>query len=469
MSLIATFQDRWRQRKISAQDWLWEFLTTIAEYNERINAVLELNPHVLAEARRADKIARYQHGGLLAGVPVLVKDNIAVDGDMHTTAGSLSLKDNYALRDAFVIKQIRGAGGMILGKTNLTEWANFMSDHMPNGYSSHGGQVMNPYGPGIFDVGGSSSGSGAAIAAGFAPVALGTETSGSILSPSSQNSLVGIKPTIGLVSRSGIVPIAYSQDTAGPMATTVTDAAILLTVIQGFDPEDPVTALAPGFPDYRRDLIADGLQKRRLGVPRQRYLDQATDEERAIFDQTLEVLRNAGAEIVDPANIETANENWTYDVLLYEFPAALNAYLNKWTSNGPKTLKDVIDFNNAHSQDALRYGQSVLMESYATQGRLTDARYLMARRRDLEWSQRQGIDKTLEDYRLDALIFMNNRGADIAARAGYPSITVPMGYTQAGKPLGLTFTAGAFQESLLIQLAYAFEQATKVRKAPVLK
>ncbi|WP_053960859.1 amidase family protein [Sulfobacillus thermosulfidooxidans] len=468
MSLITTFQDRWRQRKTSAQEWLWEFLTTIAEHNERINAVLELNPHVFAEADRADRIARYQPGGLLAGVPVLVKDNIAVGGDMHTTAGSLSLKDNYAVRDAFVIKQIRGAGGMILGKTNLTEWANFMSDHMPNGYSSYGGQVMNPYGPGIFDVGGSSSGSGAAIAAGFAPVALGTETSGSILSPSSQNSLVGIKPTIGLVSRSGIVPIAYSQDTAGPMATTVTDAAILLTVIQGFDPEDPVTALAPGFPDYRRDLIADGLKKRRLGVPRQRYLDQASDEELAIFNHALNILRDAGADIVDPADIETANENWTYDVLLYEFPAALNAYLNKWTSKGPKTLKDVIDFNNAHSQEALRYGQSVLMESFATQGRLTDARYLMARQRDLKWSQRQGIDKTLEDYRLDALVFINNRGADIAARAGYPSITVPMGYTQTGKPLGLTFTAGAFQESLLIQLAFAFEQATKLRKAPVL-
>ncbi|HBQ96324.1 MAG TPA: amidase [Sulfobacillus sp.] len=468
MSMIRTFHERWRRHTGEAGEWLWSFLTRIAEYNVRINAVAELNPHALNEAESMDRCFRgHEPPGLLSGVPVLVKDNIAVAGPLHTTAGSLALKDNYAHSDAFVVRQIRRAGGIILGKSHLTEWANFMSDHMTNGYSSYGGQVMNPYGPGVFDVGGSSSGSGAGVAAGFAPVALGTETSGSILSPCSQNSVVGIKPTVGLVSRSGIVPISYSQDTAGPVAASVEDAAILLTVIQGYDPDDPATALAPGYPDYRNDLVAGGLKSRRLGVPRRRYLDDTDGEECALMEQALSMMSDLGVDIVDPADIDTAEENWTYDVLLYEFSGALNAYLCEWTSQGPKTLQEVIEFNNAHSQEMLRYGQSILMEAYSTRGRLTDRRYLLGRQNDLLWSRNRGIDKTLATHNLDALLFVGSSGADIAARAGYPSVSVPLGYTPVGKPVGLTFTAGAFQESLLIQMAFAWEQATKFRKPPV--
>ena len=468
MSLIRAFHERWVHHRGESGEWLWVFLSQIATFNSRINAVAELNPNALFEAEGMDSLSESDPDAILKGVPVLIKDNIAVAGFLHTTAGSLALKDNYASADAFVVKQIRKRGGIILGKSHLTEWANFMSDHMVNGYSSYGGQVLNPYGPGIFDVGGSSSGSGAGVAAGFAPVALGTETSGSILSPSGRNSVVGIKPTVGLVSRSGIVPISFSQDTAGPMASSVSDAAILLTAIQGYDPDDPATRMAPGYPDYRHDLVKDGLKNRRIGVPRYHYLDHTEDEDLYLLEMALSRMSTLGARIVDPADIHVAKENWTYDVLLYEFPVTLNAYLRQWTSQGPRTLQEVIEFNNAHSQEMLLYGQSVLMEAYSTRGRLTDRRYLLARRQDVMWSRTQGIDRTLQTHQLDALVFLGSSGADIAARAGYPSITVPLGYTRLGKPVGLTFTAGAFQESLLIQMAFAFEQATQFFRPPAM-
>ncbi len=466
MSVIQEFHERRLTGRESAEAWMWTFLEAIAAQNATINAIKELNPHALAEARAWDRTGGSRNDGLLAGVPVLIKDNIAVASDMHTSGGSLALSDAYAKADAFVVSKLRNAGAIILGKANLTEWANFMADHMPNGYSAAGGQVLNPYGPGVLDVGGSSSGSGAAVAAGMAPVAIGTETSGSILSPSSQNSLVGIKPTVGLISRSGIIPIAYSQDTAGPMAPTVADAAILLAALQGYDPSDPQTASAPAYPDYLQDLNAHGLQHARIGVPRATYWDGVADEEQKLFHDSLDLMRRHGAVVVDPADIETAGNDWTYDVLLYEFRMSVNAFLAKWIDSGPRTLQAVIDFNSSHQTKALKYGQAVLIESEATGGRLADSRYLEARRNDLRWSRQEGIDRTLERYQLDALVFLGAKGADIAARAGYPSVTVPMGYTGQGRPLAVTFTGAAFQESRLIRLAYAFETAARARRNP---
>lgn len=468
-SRVSAIQEFWQRRHKgleTAEEWVWTCLTAIASHNARLNAIKELNPYAMGLAQTADRTYGQGAVGPLHGVPIVVKDNVAVQSDMHTTAGSLALAEAYATGEAFIVRKLRAAGAIILGKTNLTEWANFMADHMPNGYSALGGQVLNPYGPGVFDVGGSSSGSGAAVAAGMAPVAIGTETSGSILSPSSQNSLVGIKPTVGLVSRSGIIPIAYSQDTAGPMAKTVADAALVLSVLQGYDSADPVTAMAPGYPDYVRDLDPQGLRQVRIGVPRHIYWDDTTDEERALFEQALDLMRRHGATIIDPADIDTAGADWTYDVLLYEFRVAVNAYLAQWLQGAPRTLQEVIAFNSSHPAKALKYGQAVLIESEGTQGRLTDARYLRGRHQDLIWSRQEGIDRTLARHDLDALVFLGAKGADIAARAGYPSVTVPLGYTREGRPLAMTFTGSAFQEARLIRMAFAFEQASQARRDP---
>ncbi len=460
------FQKRRQAGQESAESWLWAHLHRIASANATVQAVKELNPQAEALARESDRAYDPHSAGILHGVPVLVKDNIAVAGAMHTTAGAQALAGAYALSDAFIVQRLRAAGAIVLGKTNMTEWANFMSDHMPNGFSAGGAQVMNPYGPDTWDVGGSSSGSGAALAAEMAPLAVGTETSGSILSPATQNSLVGIKPTVGLLSRTGIVPIAHSQDTAGPMARTVADAAILLSLLQGYDPADPVTGSAPRTGDYLADLVPGGLKNRRLGVPREGYVDGLTDEELALFEAGLKILRDQGAFVEDPADIATVAQAWTYDVMLYEFHGGVNAFLAQKLMGAPRSLREVIAYNTEHGSRAMPYGQDVLLESEKLQGRLTDARYLQARWQDLQWSRGGGIDKTMEQHRLDALVFFGSQGADIAARAGYPSITVPLGYTKMGKPVGLTFTSGAFQESLLIRLAYGFEQATHARRSP---
>ncbi|MGV3487921.1 MAG: amidase family protein [Tuberibacillus sp.] len=449
------------------------YLEQIARFNETVNAVLEVNPDAefiaaVLDAERKQKGPR----GPLHGIPVLIKDNIDTGDHMHTSAGSIALKDSYADQDAFVAKKLREAGAIILGKANMTEWANFMSDHMPSGYSSRGGQVQNPYGPGRFDVGGSSSGSGAAVAANFAAVAIGTETSGSILNPASQNNIVGIKPTIGLVSRSGIIPIAHSQDTAGPLARTVSDAAILLNAIVGEDADDPVTGLAAyhAEKDYTDFLRPEGLKGKRIGVPRSRFYDELPEDVLKKMNEAFAVMRELGAEIVDPVEIPAADAEENIDVLIYEFKLDLNAYLRKLAPHVPvHSLKDLVAFNGAHADQALRYGQSLLEASEKTSGTLADREYIHARLNDLDYSQKDGINKVMEEYNLDAIAFYSSWGAGIAAKAGYPSICVPAGFTSEGEPVGLSLTARAFEEGKLIEMGYSFEQATKFRKAPNLK
>ncbi|HEU4965242.1 MAG TPA: amidase [Bacilli bacterium] len=470
---VDDMQQAMAEGKLTSRQLVLFYLDRIARYDSdgpQLNAVIEVNPDAvfLAEASDLERQTQGQRGPL-HGIPVLIKDNIDTGDHMHTTAGSVTLANHYAARDSFVAAQLRAAGAIILGKTNLTEWANFMTNGMPNGYSSRGGQTLNPYGPGEFDTGGSSAGSGAAIAANLAAIAVGTETSGSILSPASCNSLVGIKPTVGLVSRTGIIPIAHSQDTAGPMARTVKDAALLLNVLKGEDVRDAATWVGSrqAEDDYTSFLDADGLQGARIGYDKA-YWEHMNDGQRAILEAAIEKLQEAGAEVFE-VTIPTVEEvSGGYEVLIYEFKSALNAYLATCGPDVPvHSLRDVIDYNHKHHEKALKYGQTLLIESERTSGTLTDAKYLNARLRDLQLSQTEGIDKTMAEHRLDALLSPANFAAGIAAKAGYPSITVPGGYTaEEGTPFGVTFTGTAYSEGALIRLAYAFEQATKHRVAP---
>ncbi|HWI60900.1 MAG TPA: amidase [Symbiobacteriaceae bacterium] len=449
-----------------------ERIATIDKQGPALNAVLEINPEALFIARALDQERRKTGPrGPLHGIPVLLKDNIDTGDKLHTSAGSLALATSYAPRDAFVAAQLRKAGAVILGKANMTEFANFMTEGMPSGYSSRGGQVINPYVRSLTPSG-SSSGSAVAVAAGLCAVAVGTETSGSILSPAVNNSVVGIKPTVGLVSRTGIIPIAVSQDTAGPMARTVADAAALLGAMTGIDPADPATAVGAGrtHRDYTRFLDAGALRGARLGVPGG-YLDsRLPDEEKRIFTAALEVLRAQGAELVESTELMVLGaRGWRSKVLVYEFKPSLNAYLAALGPGAPvRSLREIINFNNQHPEATLKYGQTLLAASEETSGTLTEPEYIQSRLEDLRRAGTEGIDAAIERDRLDALVFPGPWGCWIGARAGYPSVTVPAGYMAGGEPMGVTFTGRAWTEPVLIGLAYAYEQATHHRVAPQL-
>lgn len=452
-------------------------LEYIAKHNHRginVNAVIEVNPEALqiAETLDAERKLRGMRGPL-HGIPVLLKDNIETADLMHTSAGSLALADHYASEDATIVHKLRQAGAVIIGKANMTEWANFMSMSMENGYSSRGGQVLNPYGS-TFDVGGSSSGSAAGVAAHFAILAVGTETSGSILSPSSQNNVVGIKPTVGLVSRAGIIPLSHSQDTAGPISRTVTDAAILLGALTGQDDKDPITHTSRerSFQDFTTYLNPYALHGARIGVCRVNYLNGLPEGQKAVMEKAIEDMKEAGATIVELESISPMemDAKWDYNVLLYEFKSDLNAYLNKLHPSLPAhSLADVIRFNEDHEEKALKYGQDILIQAEETSGTMTEPAYLESRLRDLQLSRTRGIDVVMEEHQLSALLFPNSNGAGIPAKAGYPSITVPGGFTSDGQPVGVTFTGQAYTESTLIALGYAYEQLTKHRKSPDMK
>ncbi|MEK3856017.1 amidase family protein [Cytobacillus sp. FSL H8-0458] len=470
---IDEMQKKMQSGEITSKELVLMYMNRIGQLDKNIHSVLELNPDALHIAAALDA-EREKKGprSPLHGIPILLKDNIDTGDKMQTTAGSLALKGHYAQSDSFVASQLRKAGAVIIGKTNMTEWANFMTEGMPSGYSSRGGQTLNPYGPGKFDVGGSSAGSGAAIAANFAAAAIGTETSGSILSPASQNSLVGIKPTVGLVSRTGIIPIAHSQDTAGPMARTVKDAALLLNVLAVSDENDPVTLTNQDLQgkDFTAFLDENGLQGARIGIARETYFDYLSSEKLAIMNQAVARLNELGAEVVDEVVIPSTKTEWSYDVLTYEFKADVNAYLRTVAPHlHIRTLSDVIEFNEKNSEKCLKYGQSILIEAEQTSGDLTEMSYISALEKDIYFSGERGIDYVMQEHNLDAIVFPNNFGAGIPAKAGYPSITVPAGYTPEGEPVGITFTGLAYSEPLLIKLAYAFEQAARHRKAPELE
>jgi amidase len=447
-----------------------------------LNSVIELNPDAVSiadslDAERKAKGAR----GPLHGIPVLIKDNIDTADKMRTSAGSLALAESVAPRDSGVAKRLRDAGAVILGKTNLSEWANFRSSHSSSGWSGRGGLTHNPY---ALDRNacGSSSGTGAAISASLAAVGVGTETDGSIVCPSNANGLVGIKPTVGLVSRAGIIPISSSQDTAGPMCRTVADAAALLGALAGEDRRDTATAGAKVAPDYTALLDAAGLKGARIGVAR--GLLRPAPAVAGIFEEALAALKSAGATLVDPVEFMTLEQmgNAETVVLNTEFKVGINAYLSSLGGGAPyKTLADLIRFNEEHRDREMPYfGQETFIASEKTTG-LASRAYLAARAKCIRLTRTQGIDAILARHRLDAFVAPTGGPAwttdlingdhftgdtsTLAAVAGYPSVTVPAGWVH-GLPVGLSFTAGPWQEGKLVRYAYAFEQATNARKPP---
>jgi len=461
------------------------YLDRIRALDGSLKSVIEVNPDAAAAAAALDA-ERGSKGprGPLHGIPVLIKDNIATADRMATTAGSLALVGAVAPRDSSVATRLRAAGAVIIGKTNLSEWANFRSSKSSSGWSGRGGQCRNPYALDRTPCG-SSSGTGAAVAANLAVVGVGTETDGSIVCPSGANSLVGIKPTVGLVSRSGIVPISHTQDTAGPMARTVADAAALLSAIAGVDPADAATAESRGkaASDYTQFLDPHGLNGARIGVARAKFFGYSPETDELIED-ALREMKRAGAVLVDPADIPHAGEfdDAEFEVLLYEFKADLNAYLAEWAPGAAvRTLSDVIAFNEKNRDRELQYFRQDVMEKAEKKGPLTEAAYRKALKRCRELSRTKGLDAVMTRLRLDAIVAPTGAppwtidlvdgdhflGASStpAAVAGYPSVTVPAGYV-FGLPVGVTFIGKAWSEGTLIRLAYSFEQSTKRRRAP---
>ena len=454
-------------------------IDAIDKNGPKINAVIELNKSALDMADNMDKERKAgKLRGPLHGIPVLIKDNIDTGDNMHTTAGSLALSDNFARQDAFIIHKLRQAGAVLLGKTNLSEWANFRSSRSTSGWSSRGLQTKCPY---VLDrnPSGSSAGSGAAAAANLCTIAIGTETDGSIVSPSSVNGLVGIKPTVGLWSRSGIIPISKTQDTAGPMARTVRDAAILLGALAGTDAADDATLKSKPEKDYTKYLDANGLKGKRLGLVKIEHLASSTDK---LFKTAIETLKKQGAEIVEvdlDARLKPI-EGAEFTVLVYEFKDGLNRYLSRANAK-VKSLEDVIAYNKQNEEKAMPFFKQETAELAQTKGDLNSAEYVEAVAKTTKYS-REGIDGILKENNLDALIAPTNGFAvcidlingdydngfsfsGTAAMAGYPHITVPMGAWH-NLPIGLSFVGTAWAEGRLISLAYAYEQASKKRLAP---
>jgi amidase len=484
---ISSLQDGMQSGKFTAHSLVEMYVSRIEEIDKRgpaINSVLELNPDALSIAGSLDQERRAKGPrSPLHGIPVLIKDNIDTADKMMTTAGSLALVGSKPTQDSFVAQKLRSAGAVILGKTNLSEWANIRSSHSTSGWSGRGGLTRNPY---VLDRNpcGSSSGTGAGISANLCAVGIGTETDGSIVCPSSSNGLAGIKPTVGLVSRSGIIPISHSQDGAGPMCRTVRDASILLSALTGIDPQDSATAGSQGrsFTDYAQFCDPNGLKGARIGVARKYFgFNDAVD---ALMERALGAMKQQGATIVDPADIETLGNFDKSELLvfLYELKADLNAYLARLGPSAPvHTLKDIIDFNDSNRQKEMPYfGQDLFLKAEA-KGPLTENAYIDALEKNHRLARTEGIDATMEKYKLDAIVAPTGGPAwltdlvngdhfaggssNAAAVAGYPNINVTAGFI-SGLPVGISFFGRAWSEPTLIRLAFAFEQTVKARQAP---
>jgi amidase len=486
---IAELRQKMASGELTARQLAEMYLGRIAMIDggeNGINSIIELNPDALVIAESLD--AERKEGkdrGPLHGIPVLIKGNIDTFDRMSTTAGSLALEGSVALQDASLVEQLRSAGVLILGKTNLSEWANFRGKNSTSGWSSRGGLTRNPY---ALDRSacGSSSGSAAAVAANLCAAAVGTETDGSIICPAQTNGVVGLKPTVGLISRSGVVPIAHSQDTAGPMARTVADVAALLGTMTGVDETDAATLLEErsAYEDYTQFLDPDGLKEARIGVVRSLF---GSDKRvLQIVESGLETMKSLGAELIEVKMASSDKFGKTeLEVLLYEFKADLNAYLaNRGRMAKVHSLEDVIKFNEENRERVLLYFGHERMEAALKKGPLTGKRYLNMLEKSHRLSREEGIDAVMKEHKLDAIVcpsggpawmidLVNGDGirnwdmdsTSYAAVAGYPHITVPAGYI-FGLPIGLSFFAGAWQEPMLIRLAYAFEQATQVRVPP---
>jgi amidase len=484
---VGELQAGMASRKYTAHLLAEKYLERIDEIDKHglaINSVIELNPDALSIASDLDKERKAKGPrGPLHGIPVLIKDNIDTHDRMTTTAGSLALGGSSPVQDSTVAKKLREAGAVILGKTNLSEWANFRSSHSTSGWSGRGGQTKNPY---VLDRNpcGSSSGTGAAVAANLSAIGVGSETDGSVVCPSNANALVGIKPTVGLVSRAGIIPISHSQDTAGPMCRTVTDAAILLGALTGVDSRDDATkaSASKSFADYSKSLDANGLKGARIGIHRKGFgFNDAVDK---LINDCIDIIKRRGAVIVDPADIPTAGkfDDSELEVLLYEFKTGLNSYLAALGPGAPvKSLKEIIDFNEQYRDREMPYfGQDLFIKAQA-RGPLTDKAYRNALAKNHRMSRKEGIDFVMDKNKLDALIaptggpgwttdwingdHFTGGYSTASAVAGYPHITVPAGFV-FGMPVGISFFGRAWSEATLIKFAYAFEQATKARRPP---
>lgn len=478
---LSTLTQEYQQGKTSAVQLLKHYQTRTAQRNPRLSAVTALNKEAMQEAEANDKLPRSSLA--LQGLPLMVKDNIAVKG-MVTTAGSLALAENRASSDAFIVQKLRAAGAVMMGKTNLSEWANFRSTKSSSGWSSVGGQTRNPYNPNKSPCG-SSSGSGAAVAARMIPAAIGTETDGSVVCPAAVNGLVGLKPTLGLVSRSGIIPLSHSQDTAGPMTLNVRDAALLLNVIAGTDPTDAATKDADRLraKDYTAGLDANALQGKRLGVVSS-MLKGYDKQSLTLFKRSLAILKAQGAiiiEQVDLGNLAQAEKD-EFSVLLYDFKSDLNHYLSTAPSTvTSRSLTDIMQFNTAHAKQVMPHFAQEIMVMAQAKGPLSDADYLQASARAKRLTGVEGIDAALKKHQLHALIApttgpawdINYKKGDVitgsasspAAIAGYPHLTVPMGLVK-GLPVGISFFAGAWSDASLLNLGYAFEMARPTLPAP---
>ena len=483
---IASLQQAMASGTTTSKAIVQGYLARIKALDSKLNSIVEINPDALAIASELDrerKLGRLR--GPLHGIPVLIKDNIDTADKMKTTAGSLALLDAPTpRRDAFVVAQLRAAGAVILGKTNLSEWANYRSDSSSSGWSARGGQTRNPY---VLDRSpcGSSSGSAVATAANLTAVSIGTETNGSIICPSANTGLVGLKPTLGLVSRSGIIPIAASQDTAGPMTRTVADAAVVLGALVGFDAEDGVTAQASrGLRDYTPHLKIDGLQGKRIGVARN-YFGSVLRVD-AVMEEQLKVLRTQGAELID-VRLEMAGAGEASSkVLSFEFKDGLNRYLSQ-RGGSVKSLEELIAFNTANADRQMPYFKQEILIAAQNRASLVSREYQLALMQARTLSQ-DAIDSLMDKHRLDALVGPSNGAAwpiDLvngdggsrnsyvatsspAAIAGYPNITVPSGFLTA-LPLGMSFWGRAFSEPVLIEIAYAYEQASRARRPPKMR
>lgn len=469
--------------ELTAEAICKKYLGRIEQVDPLLKAVIELNPDALEIARNLDEERKNgKIRGPLHGIPVMIKDNIDTGDKMQTTAGSLALAGHIAEKDAFIVKKLREAGAVLLGKTNLSEWANFRSTSSSSGWSGRGGQVRNPY---CLDRSpcGSSSGSGAAVAANMCTIGIGTETDGSIVCPSGVNGVVGIKPTLGLWGRSGIIPIAHSQDTAGPMARTVKDAAILLGALAAFDPNDPKTHIEKGeiFTDYTPFLDSDGLNGMRIGIATQ--MTGFHKDVNELFKQAVDVMKSKGAEIIDEVTFEHRHK-WgaaEWEVLLYEFKADLNKYLENHPNAPANNLEELIEFNKRNAEKEMPWFGQEIFEAAQEKGDLTSEEYLKALEDAKRFSGEEGIVVVMEQHRLDAIIAPTNGPAwnidwvngdhfsgsssAPAAISGYPNITVPMGFVH-GLPAGISIFGRAWSEPVLLKIAYAFEQATGHRKAP---
>jgi amidase len=485
---IADLQAGMSSGRMTSRSITQQYIARIEELDRKgptLRHVLEVNPDALSIADSLDqerKSGRVR--GPLHGVPILLKDNIDTADRMTTTAGSLALEGSIPLQDAFIAAKLRSAGAVLLGKSNLSEWANFRSNHSSSGWSGRGGQAKNPY---VLDRNpcGSSSGSGGGVSANLCAAAIGTETNGSIVCPASANGIVGIKPTLGLVSRTGIIPIAHSQDTAGPMARTVRDAAILLNALSGIDTRDATTMVnrSRGQIDYTRFLDPNGLRGARIGIARDLFGSSIITDK--LGDDAIDVMKAQGAVIVDPAKIKNFDKfgDSEFDVLLYEFKADLNAYLAGLGSKAPvRTLQDIIDFNEGHKDQEMPWFGQEIMVMAQKKGPLSEKKYRDALAKDIRMSRTQGIDATMTKYKLDALFsptggppwvtdlingdhYAGAGSSTPPAVAGYPNINVPAGYSH-NLPVGISFFGRAYSEPTLIKIAYAYEQATKHRRAP---